>query len=94
MSMVGPRSHNKNPGGLFEGASFEIAETSSVRVDEALAAVRSFTEEYGVAPTAKSWRAAGMWPSEHTIWRRLGSFRSALAQASLAASKIANGDKW
>ena len=70
--------HNKNPGAVFKGAPYEIAETSTIRVDEALAAVRSFIAEHCVTPTSKSWRAAGMWPSEHTIRRRLGSFRVAV----------------
>jgi hypothetical protein len=72
---------NKNPGAVFDGASFELSDSAAERVDEALAAVRSFVEAHGVAPTAELWVAAGMSPSEHTIRRRFGSFKAAVATA-------------
>ena len=83
-TLVDPSSHNTNPGAVFEGASFELSDNAADRVDVALAAIRSFVEAHGVAPTAESWVAAGMSPSEHTIRRRFGSFRAAMASAGVA----------
>ncbi len=45
--------------------------------DLALEAVRQFVQ-YHVLPTAETWTAAGMAPSEQTIRRRFGSFRAAV----------------
>ena len=50
--MVDLSSHNKNPGAVFDGASFELSDSAAERVDDALAAVRSFVAANGVAPTA------------------------------------------
>lgn len=43
--------------------------------------VRRFMDDLGIAPTAESWTAAGMTPSEKTIRRRFGSFRAAVRMA-------------
>lgn len=45
--------------------------------DLAHAAIRDFITEHGKRPTADSWTAAGMHPSEKTIRNRFGSFRAA-----------------
>lgn len=55
-----------------------------LREAEALAAVRRFMEEHRTLPTASSWQAAGMSPSEKTIRRRFGSFRAAAERTGLA----------
>lgn len=39
--------------------------------------------EFGALPTADSWTARAMVPTERTIRRRFGSFRSALIRAGL-----------
>jgi len=36
---------------------------------------------YSKLPTSRSWVAAGLTPSEHTIRRRFGSFKAAVAAA-------------
>ncbi len=74
-------SHNTNPPGVFDGASYELRDSSDDREEEALASIRAFLEEFGVRPTAEAWTATGMTPSEKTIRRRFGSFRSAVARA-------------
>lgn len=51
--------------------------TGSV-LDEAMAAIREFVENYAMRPTAKTWTEAAMRPSEKTIRRRFGSFRKAI----------------
>ena len=75
-------SHNTNPPGVFDGASYELRDSSDDREEEALASIRAFLEEFGVRPTAEAWTAIGMTPSEKTIRRRFGSFRSAVARAN------------
>jgi len=47
-----------------------------------VASIRAFVEEFGVHPTAEAWTATGMTPSEKTIRRRFGSFRSSVARAN------------
>jgi hypothetical protein len=54
--------------------------------DLALDALRRFVAETGAVPTAASWTAAGMSPSEKTIRRRFGSLRVAALQAGLGNS--------
>ena len=51
--------------------------TGSV-LDEAIAAIREFVENYAMRPTAKTWTEPAMRPSEKTIRRRFGSFRKAI----------------
>ena len=77
-----PSSHNTNPPGVFDGAPYELRDSSDDRDEEALASIRAFLEEFGVHPTAEAWTATGMTPSEKTIRRRFGSFRSAVARAN------------
>lgn len=48
---------------------------------QALAAIRDFMAEHGKRPTADSWTAAGMRPSQTTIRNRFGSFREAIEAA-------------
>jgi len=75
-------SHNANPPGVFDGAPYELRDSSDDRDEEALASIRAFLEEFRVRPTARAWTATGMTPSEKTIRRRFGSFRSAVALAN------------
>jgi len=77
--------HNANPPGVFDGAAYELCDSSDDRDEQALASIRAFVEEFGVCPTAEAWTAAGMTPSEKTIRRRFGSFRSAVARANAPA---------
>jgi hypothetical protein len=56
-----------------------------VRLAKGIVALRTFVEEEGCFPTETSWTAAGMSPSERTIRRRFGSFRSALVAAGIEA---------
>jgi len=80
--MVDLSSHNTNPPGVFDGAPYKLRDSSDDRDGEALASIRAFVEEFGVHPTAEAWTATGMTPSEKTIRRRFGSFRSAVARAN------------
>ncbi len=64
---------------------YELRDSSDDRDEEALASIRAFLEEFGVRPTAEAWTATGMTPSEKTIRRRFGSFRSAVARANAPA---------
>ncbi len=81
-NLVDLSSHTTNPPGVFDGASYELRDSSDDRDNEALASIRAFLEEFGVRPTAEAWTATGMTPSEKTIRRRFGSFRSAVARAN------------
>ncbi len=81
-SKVDLSSHNTNPPCIFDGAPYELRDSSDDRDEEALASIRAFLEEFGVRPTAQEWTATGMTPSEKTIRRRFGSFRSAVARAN------------
>ncbi len=76
-------SHNTNPPGVFDGAPYELRDSSDVRDEKALASIRAFLEEFGIRPTAKAWTSTGMTPSEKTIRRRFGSFKVAVATARL-----------
>src|SRR5712691_312282 len=80
--LVDLSSHNANPPGVFDGARCELRDYSEDREQKALASIRAFLEEFGVRPTAEAWTATGMTPSEKTIRRRFGSFRSAVARAN------------
>jgi len=82
--LVDLSSHNTNPPGVFDAAPYELRDSPDDRDEEALASIQAFVEEFGVRPTSQAWTATGMNPSERTIRRRFGSFRSALAQAGLA----------
>jgi hypothetical protein len=78
---VDPDIHNSNPG-VFKGPRLRVQpHDPRFPADEALEAVRQFVAEHGEAPTAKSWHAAGMRPSEHTIRRRFSNFKVAVATA-------------
>gem|GEM_PF-1628179 len=81
-TLVDLSSHNTNPPGVFDGAPYELRDSSDDRDEEALASIRAFLEEFGVRPTAEAWTATGTTPSEKTIRRRFGSFRSAVARAN------------
>jgi hypothetical protein len=70
------QTHNSNLG-VFKGPRLRVQpHDHRFPEDEALAAVRC-----GKAPTARSWQAAQMTPSEHTLRWRFGSFRVAVATA-------------
>ncbi len=60
-------SHNANPPGVFDGEAIPISDVAEARIDLAVAALREFLADRGQAPTADSWTAAGMRPSEKTI---------------------------
>ena len=75
-------SHNTNPPGVFDGAPCVLRDSSDDRDEAALAPIRAYLEEFGVRPTAEAWTATGMTPSEKTIRRRFGSFRSAVGRAN------------
>lgn len=79
--MVDLSSHNANAAGVFDGAPYELRDSSDDREDEALASIRAFLDELRVRPTAEACTAAGMTPSEKTIRRRFGSFRAAVEMA-------------
>ena len=68
---------------VLDGDSYELSQPSEDREAVALQAVRSFVAEFGLLPTADSWTAAGMVPTERAIRRRFGSFRSAFNRAGL-----------
>ena len=78
-------SHNPNPSGVFDGEAAALTELSDVRLEEGIAALRTYVEEQGCFPTEASWTAAGISPSERTIRRRFGSFRSAAVAAGIEA---------
>lgn len=78
---VDPDVHNSNPG-EFRGPRLRVqVHDPSFPEDEALEALRHFIAQHGTAPTARSWQAAGMTPSEQTIRRRFGSFKAAVIAA-------------
>jgi hypothetical protein len=43
--------------------------------------VRRFMADYGEVPISRTWQAAGVSPSDHTIRRPFGSFKMAVATA-------------
>ncbi len=79
-------SHNTNPPGVFDGEAFPISDVASDKLEAAVAAVQEFVQEQGCLPTAETWTAAAMRPSEKTIRRIFGSFRGAIKRAGLAVS--------
>jgi hypothetical protein len=98
---VDPAIHNSNTC-KFKGPRLAVPSTADRRFpddDLALAAIRQFMDDHGQVPTAKLWIAARLSPSEKTIRRRFGSFRTAagLAGACPAAgvqiSAHDDGDK-
>jgi hypothetical protein len=81
--MVVPAIRNSNTS-EFTGKRLSVPEGDrGVDLDDALDSIRGFIGAYGARPTAESWTAAGMTPSEKTIRRRFGSFRAAAEQAAL-----------
>jgi len=71
---VDPAIHNSNTG-VFKGSRVEAAAVDRrFHEKETLEAIRRFIEVFGRPPTAGSWTAAGLTPSEKTIRRRFGSF--------------------
>ena len=77
-----PDIHNTNTP-AFRGRLLQAPECEGrIGEDLALAAVAGFIQKFGTRPTANSWRAAGMSPSEKTIRRRFGSFGAAIEAAS------------
>ena len=77
-------SHNTNPPGVFDGESLPLSDLADANVEEGIDAIRRFFAEERCLPTEESWTAAQMVPSERTIRRRFGSFRSAGAAAGIA----------
>jgi hypothetical protein len=78
---VDPDIHNSNPR-EFRGPRLHLhAHDPKFPEDEALEAVRGFMATYGNVPTSRSWVAARLTPSEHTIRRRFGSLKAAVAAA-------------
>jgi hypothetical protein len=77
--------HNTNPPSVFDREAVALTELSDVRLEEGIVAFRTFVEEQGCFPTEASWTAAGMSPSERTMRRRFGSFRSAAVPAGIEA---------
>ena len=90
--VVDPAIHNSNTR-RFRGSRLRTL-AGNHRIDEeiALEAVRDFIVRFGAPPTAASWAAAGMTPSEKTIRRRFGSFRAALEAAGLVAKGSSSAD--
>jgi hypothetical protein len=80
--MVDPAIHNSNTF-EFGGPRLTVASTEDQWFpnDLVLEAVRQFVHDHVLPPTAESWTAAGMTPSEKTIRRRFGSFRAAVELA-------------
>jgi hypothetical protein len=76
-------SHNANPPGVFDGEGVPLSDAADTRIEESVAALREFVAEHGSLPTAESWTAAALRPSEKTIRRRFGSFREAIQRAAL-----------
>jgi hypothetical protein len=74
---VDPAIHNSNTF-EFAGRRLRLGSNGSRASDQALEAVRCFVAEHGTSPTAASWTHAGMSPSEKTIRRRFGSFKTAV----------------
>ncbi len=74
-------SHNANPPGVFDGEPVPLSNVADTRIAESVAALRRFVAEHGSLPTAESWTEAAMRPSEKTIRRRFGSFKTAVAAA-------------
>ena len=75
--------HNTNPANVFDGDPYDLGNASDARDEQALTAIRALVEGFGVLPTANSWTAAAMVPTERTIRRRFGSFSSAFSRAGL-----------
>jgi len=67
----------------LDGAS-GLGSNGSRASDQALEAVRRFVAERGTSRTAASWTHSGMSPSEKTIRRRFGSFKTAFQCAAEA----------
>ncbi|HEV2033947.1 MAG TPA: hypothetical protein VGU71_07085 [Candidatus Dormibacteraeota bacterium] len=82
-------SHNANPPGVFDGECFPLSDLSDTKIEEGIDAIRRFFAEQRCLPTEESWTAAQMVPSERTIRRRFGSFRSAAAAAGIESGQIA-----
>ena len=74
-------SHNTNPPGVFDGEAVTLYDVADTRVENAVGALLEFVQVHGRLPTAESWTAAGMRPSEKTIRRRFGSFKAAIQRA-------------
>jgi hypothetical protein len=77
---VDPAIHNSNTF-EFGGRALRLDSSQRSASVEALEAIRGFVAERGTTPTAASWTAVGMSPSEKTIRRRFGSFRAATSAA-------------
>ena len=86
--MVDQSSHNTNPPGVFDGESLPLSDLADAKVEEGIDAIRRFFAEQRCLPTEESWTAAQMVPSERTIRRRFGSFRSAVAAAGIESVEI------
>ena len=78
-----PAIHNSNTV-EFKGPCLAVpAGDRRLSEDEVLDALRRFSADYGIAPTAGTWTATGLIPSEKTIRRRFGSFAVAMRRAGL-----------
>src|SRR5712691_12159139 len=78
-------SHNANPPSVFDGEAVPLPDVADSRVDEAVVALREFVHDHGRPPTAESWTNASMQPSERTVRRLFGSFRSAILRAGITS---------
>jgi hypothetical protein len=65
-----------------------LSDLADAKVEEGIDAIRRFFAEQRCLPTEESWTAAQMVPSERTIRRRFGSFRSAVAAAGIESVEI------
>ncbi len=65
-----------------------LSDLADAKVEERIDAIRRFFADQRCLPTEESWTAAQMVPSERTIRRRFGSFRSAVAAAGIESVEI------
>jgi hypothetical protein len=87
-NLVDLSSHNANPPCVFDGESFPLSDLADAKIEEGIDAIRRFFAEQRCLPTEERWTAAQMVPSERTIRRRFGSFRSAAAAAGIKSVQI------
>src|SRR5713226_4636314 len=73
------------PPSVFDGEAVPLPDVADSRVDEAVVALREFVHDHGRPPTAESRTNASMQPSERTVRRLFGSFRSAILRAGITS---------
>src|SRR5713101_6927112 len=81
----GPKFPQYEPTSVFDGEAVPLPDVADSRVDEAVVALREFVHDQGRPPTAESWTNATMQPSERTVRRLFGSFRSAILRAGITS---------